>query len=153
MVRQLPAWHENIKKRQVKAPKIYIRDSGILHTLLGLEDGDALRFHPKIGPSWEGFAIEMIIRKYGCDEGQCYFWSAYGRAELDLMLLSGSRRIGFEIKHTDRPGATRSLQIAREDLKIDEAFVVYPGKARFPLGQGIEAVGLETLIDKGHEKI
>jgi len=150
MVRQLPAWHENIKKRQVKAPKIYIRDSGIFHTLLGVDNPDALQFHPKIGPSWEGFAIEMIIRKYGGDPGQCYFWSAYGRAELDLIIFSGSRRMGFEIKHTDSPRITRSLQMAREDLKIDEAFVVYPGKERFPLERAIEAVGLETLIDEEH---
>jgi hypothetical protein len=111
MVRQLLPWHENIKKRQVKAPKIYIRDYGIFHALLGVEYHDALQFHPKIGPSWEGFAIEMIIRKYGGDQAQCYFWSAYGRAELDLIILSGSRRIGFEIKHTDSPKITRSLQL------------------------------------------
>jgi predicted AAA+ superfamily ATPase len=148
MVRQLPPWHENIKKRQVKAPKIYIRDSGIFHTLLGVEHHDALQFHPKIGPSWEGFAIEMIIRKYGGEQPQCYFWSAYGRAELDLLILRGSRRIGFEIKHTDAPRITRSLQIAREDLNIDDISIVYPGKERFPLDRGIEAVGLETLIDE-----
>jgi predicted AAA+ superfamily ATPase len=146
MVRQLPPWHENIKKRQVKAPKIYIRDSGIFHTLLGVDNHDALQFHPKIGPSWEGFAIEMIIQKYGGDQGRCYFWSAHGRAELDLMILSGSRRIGFEIKHTDSPGITRSLQTAKNDLNIDEIRLVYPGKERFPLDRGIEAVGLETLI-------
>lgn len=148
MVRQLPPWHENIKKRQVKAPKIYIRDSGIFHTLLGVADEDALRFNPKIGPSWEGFAIEMIIQRYGSDPGQCYFWSAYGRAELDLMILSGSRRLGFEIKHTDAPRITRSLQVAGEDLKLDDIRIVYPGKERFPLARGIEAVGLETLIDE-----
>lgn len=148
MVRQLPPWHENIKKRQVKAPKIYIRDSGIFHTLLGVDNYDTLRFHPKIGPSWEGFAIEMIIQRYGGDQAQCYFWSAYGRAELDLMILVGSRRMGFEIKHTDTPRITRSLQIAREDLKIDDTLIVYPGKERFPLERGIEAAGLETLVKK-----
>lgn len=147
MVRQLPPWHENIKKRQVKAPKIYIRDSGIFHALLGVNTYDDLQFHPKVGPSWEGFAIETIIRMYGSDPGQCYFWSAYGRAELDLMLLIGSRRIGFEIKHTDTPRMTRSLQVAGEDLKLDDIRIVYPGKERFPLARGIEAVGLETLID------
>lgn len=152
MVRQLPPWHENIKKRQVKAPKIYIRDSGIFHTLLGVEHQDALQFHPKIGPSWEGFAIEMIIRKYGGDQAQCYFWSAYGRAELDLMILSGSRRIGFEIIHTDAPRITRSLQIARDDLDIEDIRIVYPGKERFPLDRGIEAVGLETLIHEPRQE-
>lgn len=153
MVRQLPPWHENIKKRQVKAPKIYIRDSGVFHTLLGVESHDALQFHPKIGPSWEGFAIEMIIRKYSGDQhGQCYFWSAHGGAELDLMILSGSRRIAFEIKYTDTPRITRSLRTAQEDLKIDDAFVVYPGKERFLLDRDIEAAGLETLIYNVPEK-
>jgi uncharacterized protein len=113
-------WYENINKRQVKAPKIYIRDSGIFHSLLGVEQNDALQFHPKLGPSWEEFAIESIVRHYGAGEGQCYFWSVYGRAELDLLIFSGSRRVGFEIKHTDTPKITRSLRMAQEDLRIDE---------------------------------
>ena len=146
MIRQLPPWHENIKKRQVKAPKIYIRDSGIFHSLLGVEQAAALQFHPKLGPSWEGFAMESIIRHYGAAEGECYFWSVYGRAELDLLIFSGSARVGFEIKHTDSPKITRSLRTAQEDLKIDELYIVYPGNERFPLDQGIYAAGLETLI-------
>ena len=150
MLRQLSPWHENIKKRQVKAPKIYIRDSGIFHTLLGIETYESLQFHPKLGPSWEGFAIETIIRRYGADQGECYFWSAYGRAELDLLIFSGSRRIGLEIKHTDKPKITRSLRTAREDLKIDECYIVYPGKERFPLDESTQAVGLNTLIDEIH---
>jgi predicted AAA+ superfamily ATPase len=146
MIRQLPPWHENIKKRQVKAPKIYIRDSGIFHSLLGVEQAAALQFHPKLGPSWEGFAMESIIRHYGAAEGECYFWSVYGRAELDLLIFRGSARVGFEIKHTDSPKITRSLRTAQEDLKIDELYIVYPGNERFPLDQGIYAAGLETLI-------
>ena len=146
MIRQLSPWYENIKKRQVKAPKIYIRDSGIFHTLLGVENYMALQFHPKLGPSWEGFALETIIRQYGAEPGECYFWSAYGRAELDLIIFSGSRRIGWEIKHTDAPKITRSLRTAREDLKIDELYIAHPGKDRFPLDRGIHAVGLEALI-------
>ncbi len=146
MVRQLPPWYENIKKRQVKAPKIYIRDSGIFHTLLGIEEQNTLDFHPKLGPSWEGFAIEAIIRHYGAEPGESYFWSAYGRAELDLLIFSGSRRLGFEIKHTDTPKITRSMRVACEDLNIDELTVVYPGKERFPLDKNIHAAGLETLI-------
>jgi predicted AAA+ superfamily ATPase len=148
MIRQLSPWYENIKKRQVKAPKIYIRDSGIFHTLLGVENYEALQFHPKIGPSWEGFALETIIRRYGADPGECYFWSAYSRAELDLLIFKGSKRIGWEIKHTDAPKITRSLRTAQEDLKIDELFIAYPGKERFPLDRGIQAVGLETIIDE-----
>lgn len=150
MIRQLPPWYENIKKRQVKAPKIYIRDSGIFHTLLGMDHYEALQFHPKLGASWEGFAIEMIIRQYRADQGECYFWSSYGRAELDLLIFHGSRRIGLEIKHTDAPKITRSLRMAQEDLKIDELYIVYPGKERFPLDRGIQAAGLETLINEGH---
>lgn len=148
MIRQLPPWHENIKKRQVKAPKIYIRDSGIFHSLLGVEHAAALQFHPKLGPSWEGFAMESIIRHYGAAEGECYFWSVYGRAELDLLIFSGSARVGFEIKHTDAPKITRSLRTAQEDLKIDELYIVYPGNECFPLDQGIYAAGLEILT--GH---
>lgn len=148
MIRQLQPWYENIKKRQVKAPKIYIRDSGIFHTLLGVEHNKDLQFHPKLGPSWEGFAIETIIRHYGADEGESYFWSAYGRAELDLMIFKGTRRIGFEIKHTDTPRITRSLRTAREDLNVDELHIVYPGKERFPLDQGIEAVGLTSILEE-----
>jgi predicted AAA+ superfamily ATPase len=146
MIRQLPPWYENIKKRQVKAPKIYIRDSGLFHTLLGIKHYEALQFHPKLGASWEGFAIESIIRQYGAEQGECYFWSAYGRAELDLLIFSGSRRIGLEIKHTDTPVITRSLRTALVDLRIDELYVVYPGKERFPLDHAIQAVGLARLI-------
>jgi hypothetical protein len=148
MVRQLPPWYENIKKRQVKAPKIYIRDSGIFHTLMGVEHYNALQFHPKLGASWEGFAMESIIRKYGAEQGECYFWSAYGRAELDLLIFRGSRRIGLEIKHTDAPRITRSLRTVLEDLRIDELYIVYPGKEHFLLDRGILAIGLETLIYK-----
>jgi predicted AAA+ superfamily ATPase len=152
MIRQLPPWHENIKKRQVKAPKIYIRDSGIFHTLLGVEQYEALRFHPKLGPSWEGFALETIIRHYDADPGDCYFWSVYGRAELDLLIFDGSRRIGLEIKHTDTPKITHSLRMAQDNLKIDELFIVYPGTERFPLDQGVYAAGLETFLDEDRAK-
>jgi predicted AAA+ superfamily ATPase len=147
MIRQLQPWHENINKRQVKAPKIYIRDSGIFHTLLGIEQNEALQFHPKLGPSWEGFAIEEIIRHYGAPDEECYFWSAYGRAELDLLILNSTKRIGFEIKHTDTPRVTRSLCTAGDDLKVDELYIVHPGKDRFPLDRGIEAVGLSAILE------
>ncbi len=149
MVRQLAPWHENIKKRQVKSPKIYIRDSGILHTLLGLDSQDALQFHPKLGPSWEGFALESIIRQYRADPGDCYFWSVYGRAELDLMLIAGGRRIGFEIKHTDSPHITPSLRTACKDLKLDNAHIVYPGDDVFPLSATISALGMNRILDAG----
>ena len=136
-----------IKKRQVKAPKIYIRDSGIFHSLLGVNSFEDLQFHPKLGPSWEGFALETIIREYSAGQEESYFWSAYGRAELDLMILRGSKRIGLEIKHTDKPRITRSLRTAGAELKIDELFIVYPGKERFPLDKNIQAIGLSVLIE------
>lgn len=147
MIRQLAPWYENISKRQVKSPKLYIRDSGIYHSLLGIEDKESLMFHPKLGPSWEGFAIESIIRLFETGPGECYFWSAHGRAELDLLLFRGAKRMGFEVKHTDSPRLTRSLRIARQDLKIEELFIVYPGSERFPLDDGVQAVGLAILAD------
>lgn len=146
MLRQLPPWHENLKKRQVKSPKIYLRDSGLLHTLLGVDDAKSLSFHPKLGASWEGFAMEQIIQLYQAEEGECYFWSAYGRAEVDLLLVKGGKRLGFEIKHTSTPKVTTSLVTAQEDLGIDELIVVFPGQDSFPLTETIRAVGLETLI-------
>ena len=146
MIRLLPPWHENIKKRQVKAPKIYFRDTGIFHTLLGIEHSEDLQFHPKLGPSWEGFAIETILGEYGAEQGEYYFWSVYGRAELDLLIFNGTERIGFEIKHTDSPKITRSLRTAKDDLKINKVFIVYPGMEQFPLDKNITAIGLSTFL-------
>jgi len=151
MVRQLPPWHENISKRQVKSPKMYIRDSGIFHSLIGVEDKEALMFHPKLGPSWEGFAIESIIRHHRAGPGDCYFWSTHAGAELDLLVFDAGKRIGYEIKHTDSPRLTRSLRIAQQDLKIDELYVVYPGAERFPLDDRVGAIGLEMLVQEGRE--
>lgn len=146
MVRQLPPWHENLRKRQVKSPKTYLRDSGLLHTLLGVEDSKSLSFHPTLGVSWEGFALEQIIQHYQTDEGECYFWSAYGRAEMDLLLIKGAKRFGFGIKHTGTPKVTTSLLTAQADLAIDELVIVIPGTESFPLTDTIRAIGLEALI-------
>ena len=146
MVRQLAPWYENIKKRQVKSPKIYIRDSGLFHSLLGINDSQALDFHPKLGPSWEGFAIEEIIRKHLARESECFFWSTHGRAELDLLIVKDGRRLGFEVKYTDSPRATKSMITALRDLKLDELIVVYPGDETFPLMSGIRAIGLPQLL-------
>ena len=147
MIRQLPPWHENISKRQVKSPKMYIRDSGIFHSLLGIQDRQALMFHPKLGPSWEGFALESIIRLAQAGPGDCYFWSTHAGAELDLLVFdSSNKRIGYEIKHTDSPRMTKSLRVALTDLKLDAAYVVYPGAEKFPLDEKVQAVG---LLDAG----
>jgi len=152
MIRQLPPWYENISKRQVKSPKMYIRDSGIFHSLIGVEDKTALMFHPKLGPSWEGFAVESIIRSHRAGPGDCYFWSTHAGAELDLLVFESGRRIGYEIKHTDAPRMTRSLGIAQTDLKIDDLYVVYPGSERFPLDDRIHAAGLQSLVQGESER-
>lgn len=143
MVRRLPPWFENIPKRQVKAHKVYLRDSGILHQLLHLPSETALLGYPKHGASWEGFAIEQILRKTG--ERDAYFWSTHNGAELDLMLMRQGKRLGFEFKHADAPGTTRSMHIAIETLQLERLWVVHPGKTDYPLTDKIHVVGIENL--------
>lgn len=145
MIRSLQPWYENIKKRQVKAPKIYFRDSGIFHTLLGIQQEKDLSHHPKLGASWEGFALETVIRLYKATPEESYFWATHNQAELDLLLLKGNKRHGFEFKYTDSPTLTKSMRIAEQDLKLDSLTVVYPGKESFPLDKKIQAVGLEKV--------
>jgi predicted AAA+ superfamily ATPase len=143
----LPAWFENISKRQIKAPKIYFRDSGLYHTLLGIEQDHVLLTHPKLGASWEGFALEEIIRYHQATAGECYFWGTQSNAELDLLIIKKGKRFGFEFKYTDSPKTTRSMQIALEDLKLDSLTVIYPGKHFFPLSSRIHACGLEEYAN------
>jgi len=147
MVRQLQPWHENIKKRQVKRPKVYLRDSGIFHTLMGINSRETLTRNPKLGASWEGFALEEIIRFHHPGEGEVYFWNTHGAAELDLLLFIDGQRHGFEVKYTDRPRVTRSIKIAADDLKLDKLYVVYPGDKSVMLDPGIKAIGLSTLFE------
>ena len=142
MVRELQPWQENIAKRQVKSPKIFFRDSGIYHSLLGINDFRELLQHPKMGASWEGFALEEIIRHHRADPEETYFWATHNQAELDLLILKDGKRIGYEVKYTDAPRVTKSMRIAQEDLHLDELHVVFPGKERFPLDDRIDAVGL-----------
>jgi len=142
-VRQLPPWFENVGKRQVKAPKIYFRDSGLLHQLLNIGDGAALLAHPKCGASWEGFMLEEMIRRTDPDE--TYFWATHAGAELDLLLLKDGRRIGVEIKRMDAPRLTPSMKIALADLKLDRLFVVYPGDRRYALADNVEVVPSREL--------
>jgi uncharacterized protein len=143
VMRRLLPWSENTGKRVVKSPKVYIRDSGILHALLGLPDEHALSAHPKVGASWEGFAIEQIVAWAG--ERNCYFWATQGGAELDLLVLASGRRFGFEIKRTERPSVTKSMRVAISDLNLERLFVVYPGNDRFPLETDIECLGVQHL--------
>lgn len=146
MIRQLPAWFENISKRQIKAPKIYFRDSGIFHTLLGIDNTQALFHHPKLGSSWEGFAIEQIIRHHQTEMSEYYFWGTHAHAELDLLLIKRGKRLGFEFKYTDSPRRTKSMLIAQQDLQLDKLTVIYPGKYEFPLGEQMVACGLESYL-------
>lgn len=138
MVRQLPPWHENLGKRQVKAPKIYFRDSGLLHVLLGIRDEQGLLTHPRSGASWEGFVLEQVLRI--AQPHEAYFWATHAGAELDLLTIKYGRRIGFAFKRTDAPSLTPSMRIAMRDLKLDRLLVLYPGSRRYALTDGIDVI-------------
>ncbi len=144
MVRQLPAWFENLGKRLVRHPKIYVRDSGLLHTLLGLREWEDLLGHPKCGASWEGFCLEQILAVTG--ERDAFFWATHGGAELDLLLVRGSRRIGVEFKFSDAPRMTKSMHQALESLQLDELTVVSPGKLDFPLNSRVRVSSLSAFL-------
>jgi predicted AAA+ superfamily ATPase len=143
MVRQLPPWHENVGKRQVKAPKVYLRDSGLLHCLLRQNVFSDLEAHPKLGASWEGFALEQVLSITG--ERNACFWATHGGAELDLMVLWQGRRYGFEFKYGDAPTMTKSMHIALKDLKLERLFVVHPGRDSYVMNEQTEAVSITGL--------
>jgi len=142
MVRQLQPWFVNIKKRQVK---VYFKDSGIFHSLIGITDWQSLNTHPKLGMSWEGFALEEIIRFHHAASEECYFWAAHG-AELDLLIIKDGKKLDFEFKHTDSPKTTSSIHIAISDLELDQLTVIYPGEKQFLLTENIQACGLSTYL-------
>jgi uncharacterized protein len=144
LVRQLQPWLANLGKRQVKAPKIYLRDGGLLHELLGIGDPQALQRHPKCGASWEGFALDQVLRIAQPDEA--YFWATHAGAELDLLMFKDGRRVGVEFKRSDAPSLTPSMKIAMQDLDLDALHVVYPGQRRYSLGPRIEAVPLSAVV-------
>ena len=143
-IRQLPAWYENMGKRTVKSPKIYLRDCGLLHALLDVPSSEQLESHPKLGSSWEGFCIEQILSITG--SSNAYFWGTHAGAELDLLLLRNGKRIGVEIKYSDAPSTTRSMRSAMEDLKLDHLYVVYPGKEDYPLDKKISVMSLPSIL-------
>jgi|TARA_B100001971_G_scaffold194110_1_gene199769 hypothetical protein len=143
MIRQLQPYHANIRKRQVKAPKVYIRDSGLLHLLLGIQSQVELHNHPKLGASWEGFVIEQLLTLVQPDEA--YFWATHQGAEIDLVLQKNGRWSGIECKRTDAPSMTRSMTSALNDLGLERITVIYPGQRRFPLGPAVEAVPYQML--------
>lgn len=143
MVRQLPAWHANLNKRQVKAPKVYLRDSGLLHQLLGMRSEKDLLMSPKCGASWEGYVIEEVLRSVDPDEA--YFWATHGGAEIDLVLRKDGRLFGVECKRVDGPRMTPSMQTALDDLELERIAVVYPGPKRFTIAGRVEAVPVTSL--------
>ena len=145
LARQLPPWHENLGKRQVKAPKAYVRDCGLLHALLGIASPKALLEHPKCGASWEGYVIEEVLTALNAREA--YFWATHQGAELDLLLFRGGKRIGIEIKRADAPSLTKSMQIALADLKLDRLLVIYPGDRAYSLGDRVDVMPLTAIAD------
>lgn len=145
VVRQLQPYHANLKKRQVKSPKVYVRDSGVLHRLLGISGQKDLVEHPKVGASWEGFVIEQIIALERHEDA--WFWATHQGAEMDLVLQRDGRLLGVEIKRTDAPKITPSVRIALEDLGIERVAIVYPGSKRYPLASSVEAVPLRDLAE------
>lgn len=147
VVRQLPPWHENIAKRQVKAPKIYISDSGLVHSLLNINNMEDLESHPKMGATWEGFVLDQIIRIIGAYSEECFFWATHAGAELDLMIVRGRQRLGFEIKRTTSPAISPSMRHAMSDLKLDRIFVVHAGETTFSLSEKIIAVAFTNILN------
>jgi uncharacterized protein len=142
VVRRLPPWFENVGKRTFKSSKVYIEDSGLLHTLLDVNSASQLERHPKLGASWEGFAIGVVVRALRARDDQCYFWRTHGGAELDLLVVQGSQRLGFEFKRSDAPKVTKSMRVALDDLRLRRIDVVYPGPKTFDIDKRIRAVAL-----------
>jgi predicted AAA+ superfamily ATPase len=147
MARRLQPWRESIGKREVKTPKVYIADSGLLHFLLGIRDAADLDGHPKVGASFEGFAIQQVVRALEAEPEECFFWGLHTGAELDLLIVRGRQRLGFEIKRTSSPRVTPSMRSALDVLGLERLDVVYAGNEVFPLAERVRAVGIEALVD------
>jgi uncharacterized protein len=143
MLRVLPPWFENLGKRLVKSPKVYLRDSGILHYLLGIRDAKGLHTHPRYGASWEGFALEQTLAVHGGRDA--WFYGTQRGSELDLLLLRRGQRWGFEFKCTDAPRTTKSMHTTHDDLKLDHLWLVYPGTRKFPMADHITALPLAEI--------
>ncbi len=147
MVRSLKPWSANLGKRQVKSPKVYVRDSGLLHRLLDVASQEALERHPKVGASWEGFVIENAIRALGAEDRQCYFWAAHAGAEIDLIVYRDGRLRGVEVKRTSAPALTRALRSAVADLRLERLDVIHAGTETFPLAKGVRAVAAGRMLE------
>jgi uncharacterized protein len=148
MVRVLPPWTENLSKRQVKSPRVFVADSGILHSLLDVRDHVGLERHPKLGASWEGFAMAQVVRRLAADWREAFFWSTYQGAELDLLVVRGRTRRGFEFKRSTAPTMTRSMHVALADLGLNRLEVIHAGEAAYPLAERIRAVPLRLLQEE-----
>jgi hypothetical protein len=148
VVRQLTPWHENIAKRQVRAPKVYVRDSGLLHALLNLPTLTDVEGHPKVGASWEGFIVDQLVQQLGARAEECYFWRTHTGAELDLLVVRGRRRLGFEIKRTTAPVMTPSVRSALKDLKLGALTLVHAGDQSYPLARNVHALSWHRLVEE-----
>ena len=149
MVRSLKPWTANIKKRQVKAPKVYLRDSGVMHRFLGLRNRNALDRHPKVGASWEGFVLENVIRALSLEDRQCYYWRTHTGAEIDLVVDEGDSLRGFEIKLSSAPRLSPSMKTALRDLGLRRIDVIHAGKETYPLAEDVHAVPLQEVVKNG----
>lgn len=147
VIRQLQPWHENISKRQVKSPKVYVLDSGLLHSLLRLGTPTELESHPKLGASWEGFILEELIKRLGARAEETFFWATHSGAELDLLVVRGKKRWGFEIKRTSTPGITRSIRQAMKDIHLESLHLIHAGEKTFLLSDNILAVSFQNLLE------
>jgi len=148
VVTQLRPWAENVGKRVVKSPKVYISDSGVLHSLLGLRTMRDLERHPKLGASWEGLMVQQVVQALGARPEECYFWATHAGAELDLLVVRGQKRLGFEIKRTDTPKMTASMQSAMTTLKLRNLAVIHAGSSSFPLSGKVRAIGARDLLEE-----
>jgi predicted AAA+ superfamily ATPase len=146
VVRQLQPWHENIKKRQVKSPKVYLSDSGMLHALLGLSRQSDVEGHPKLGASWEGFVISQLAAILDLRPDEMHFWATHSGAELDLLVARGRKRIGFEVKRTSSPAITPSMRAALADLSLGRLFVIHAGEHSYEMGERIRAIALPQAL-------
>lgn len=146
MIRVLMPWFENIKKRQIKSPKIYFRDSGLFNYFLGIETEENILKSPKLGALWEGFALENILTHLQVEANECYFWGTHNQAELDLLVFQKGKRLGFEFKYTDTPRLTKSINIAFQDLKLDMVTIIYPGEKSYQISDKIFVTGLEAFM-------
>jgi predicted AAA+ superfamily ATPase len=145
MVRRLHPWHANISKRQVKAPRVYFRDSGLLHHLLGISSLGELQTNPRLGASWEGFAMEELLRSLSLRPEEVFFWAVHQQTDFDLLTFQNGRPIGYEIKYTESPKLTKSMLAAKELLGLKKLYVVYPGSVSFSLADDVEAIPLMTV--------